>query len=82
MPYIDAESRFHMDAHDTMISPGELNYNITRLLNDYVKDKGMGLDYQSINDCLGALEGAKMEFYRRIVVPYEEKKMEENGDVY
>jgi len=31
---------------------------------------------------MGALEGAKLEFYRRVVVPYEEKKMKENGDVY
>jgi hypothetical protein len=25
---------------------------------------------------------AKDEFYRRVVVPYEEKKRKENGDVY
>lgn len=31
---------------------------------------------------MGAVEGAKTEFYRRIAVPYEEKKIRENGDVY
>jgi hypothetical protein len=40
------------------------------------------LTYQTMNDCLGALEGAKLEFYRRVVVPYEEQKKYENGDVY
>jgi len=33
-------------------------------------------------DVLGALEGAKQEFYRRKVVQYEENKIAENGDVY
>jgi hypothetical protein len=41
-----------------------------------------GLKYKTINDILGALEGAKMEFYRRVVVKYEDSKREENGDVY
>jgi len=41
-----------------------------------------GLTYQTINDVIGALEGAKMEFYRRVAVPYEEGKIILNGDVY
>jgi len=41
-----------------------------------------GPSYQTINDIIGALEGAKMEFYRRVVVPYEDKKIKDNGDVY
>jgi hypothetical protein len=31
---------------------------------------------------VGALEACKLEFYRRVVTPYEENKMKENGDVY
>jgi len=31
---------------------------------------------------IGALEACKLEFYRRAVVPYEDKKIKENGDVY
>ena len=31
---------------------------------------------------LGAVECAKLELYRRAVVPYEKKKIKENGDVY
>lgn len=60
--------------------PGELNYQITCLLNQYKAHKK--LSYQTINDILGALEGAKQEFYRRVAVPYEEEKRQENGDVY
>ena len=42
----------------------------------------MGNSYATINDIIGALEGAKMEFYRRVVAPYEDEKIKENGDVY
>lgn len=59
---------------------GELNYGFSCLIDQYMAVKG--LSYQTINDIVGALEGAKLEFYRRIAVPYEEKKLEENGDVY
>jgi len=31
---------------------------------------------------MGALEGAKLELYRRKVAIYEEEKIKENGDVY
>lgn len=31
---------------------------------------------------LAALEAAKLEFYRRQVAPYEDKKIESNGDVF
>jgi hypothetical protein len=58
---------------------GEINYIITRLVSAYFKRYP---SYQSINDVLGALEGAKLEFYRRVVGPYEDRKLQENGDVY
>jgi hypothetical protein len=35
-----------------------------------------------VNDVVGALDGAKAEFQRRVVAPYEDKKIRENGDVY
>jgi hypothetical protein len=58
---------------------GELNYAITKLVLEYYEQEG---GYSSINDVLGALEGAKLEFYRRVAAPYEDTKIEENGDVY
>jgi hypothetical protein len=78
MPYIHQEIR-----EDASINPqneGELNFAITSILTYYVGEHG--LCYKTINDILGALEGAKLEFYRRIAVPYENAKISENGDVY
>jgi hypothetical protein len=82
MPYIKPKDRelikkYPLSVIDTV---GELNYRITLLLNRYTSVPG--LSYQRINDVLGALEGAKLEFYRRVAVPYENAKMAENGDVY
>lgn len=64
---------------DNVENCGELNYAITVLVQTYLKNKG--LRYQNINDVIGALEGAKMELYRKVAVPYEDKKIVENGDV-
>lgn len=79
MPYIDSVSRGHV-YEDGPLTPGELNYAITLIINRYYKATGGG--YQNINDIVGALEGAKLEFYRRVVAPYEDGKIVENGDVY
>jgi hypothetical protein len=61
-------------------NPGELNYLFTKIALLYFNTQGGR--YQQINDILGALQGASNEFYRRVAVPYENKKMIENGDVY
>lgn len=82
MPYISEEQRESIGYGSRQPSnPGELNYVITMELMRYLANKGP-LTYQTINDCLGALEGAKNEFYRRIATPYEETKKDENGDCY
>lgn len=78
MPYIKASEREAARFDPT--TPGELNYAITSLLTGYVKRKG--LTYTQLNDCMGALEGAKAEFYRRVVVNFEDLKKHQNGDVY
>lgn len=59
---------------------GELNWLLTMFCKRYIDDHG--LKYQTINDIVGALEGAKLEFYRRVAAPYEDTKIKENGDVY
>lgn len=79
MPYIPTEDR-HRVVMNGPSSVGELNFAITRLLIDYVE--AAGLSYTTLNDCVGACEAAKLEFYRRMVVPYEDKKIAANGDVY
>jgi hypothetical protein len=55
---------------------GEINYIVTRILKEVYP-----LRYFNLNRAVGVLESCKLEFYRRIVGPYEDKKIEENGDV-
>ena len=80
MPYIKQEDKNRLEHGWAASNPGDLNYLFTGLINHYIQQRG--LNYQHINDIVGALEGAKAEFQRRIVGPYEDKKIEENGDVY
>lgn len=83
MPYIKQERRDEIALGDLLgqpRNPGELNYQLTIAIQCYLNYKG--LTYATINDILGALEGAKLEFYRRIAVPYEDTKIKENGDVW
>jgi hypothetical protein len=79
MPYLTNELREKVAFFGSRTS-GELNYTITMAIRNHLKDNG--LSYSTLNDILGALEGAKLEFYRRVVVPYEDQKKKENGDVY
>jgi len=79
MPYIKQQDKDAL-CHRPAETPGELNYSITILVLAYVQTHG--LSYKSINDVLGAIEGAKLEFYRRVAVPYEESKIKLNGDAY
>lgn len=59
---------------------GELNYAITLELIAYLDSHG--LCYDTINDILGAIEAAKLEFVRRVVNPYEDAAIKRNGDLY
>lgn len=81
MPYIQKVNRPYLDDGSELPStPGELNYLITKLIINYVNLNEC--TYQTINDVVGALEGAKLEFYRRVAAPYEDEKIQQNGDVY
>lgn len=56
---------------------GHINYCITMLFKLlYYPPK-----YRRYNRAMGVLECIKQEFYRRVVAPYEDKKIAENGDV-
>ena len=61
-------------------TPGELNFAVTSMLIQFWLDRGPS--YQAINDIVGALECAKLEFSRRVVSGYEDSKIAQNGDVY
>lgn len=81
MPYIKDEDRYKIRASTKKYEvAGELNYRLTTIIQKYIEDKGEC--YQTYNDIIGALEGAKLELYRRKIAPYEDKKIKENGDVY
>jgi len=70
-----------LDQLPTFKSPGELNYFITKVLLEYENQKE-GTSYQIYNDIIGALECIKQEFYRKIIVDFENYKCDFNGEVY
>ena len=85
MPYVKQQTRDRLDSAinnlaekiDPTHRPGELNYIVTKLL---LATKGEG-KYGDYNELIGMLECCKQEFYRRHIGPYEDKKINENGDV-
>lgn len=80
MPYLENGIRASLDEGRKALKGGDLNYQISKLLNDFVAMKG--LNYATLNEAMGALECAKIEFYRRVAAPYEDRKAMANGDVY
>jgi hypothetical protein len=88
VPYVKEERRekfrpitdllYDLIQKDTV--SGDLNYLISVLIKEYIAAKGQS--YQTFNDISGALKNADSEFYRRIVAPYEDDKIIDNGDVY
>jgi len=81
VPYIKQEERKVKASIAIPDSPGNLNYNISLLLDHYLRQRG-GVNYTNINEVVGVLECAKLELYRRVAAPYEQEKMRLNGDVY
>jgi hypothetical protein len=85
MPYIKKEDRERFNAFTRLLeeqeirSAGELNYLVTMITHRYLNQKPES--YGMYNDAIGALEGAKLELYRRHVALYENDKIKENGDV-
>ena len=89
MPYISQRERDSLDYSIEALGirvacgdsiAGEFNYAISKMVN-LILDK-RGLNYANINEIIGALECVKLELYRRVVSPYEDAKIAENGDVY
>lgn len=81
MPYIDQDARKRIDGGSAPENAGELNYAITRLVDEYLIAKG-GIRYAHLNEVVGVLECAKLEVYRRLAAPYEDEKITHSGDVY
>jgi hypothetical protein len=81
MPYITRDRRIELGMReDVPRNAGELNYTFTWAALEYIRENGES--YQTYNDIIGALEGAKLELYRRRVASYEDGKKAVNGDVF
>ncbi len=78
MPFIKIED--YTRAMITPETPGELNFAITMLMIGYLSQKG--LSYTNAQETISQANEAAAEFRRRILTPYEDKKIAENGDVY
>jgi len=87
MPYITQEDRPQYD--DVLAEligllkekppesvDGHLNYVVTRVIKEVYP-----LRYYHVNKAMGVLECIQHEFYRRVAAPYEDTKIEQNGDV-
>jgi hypothetical protein len=77
MPYISKQERIVQYPTETV---GQLTYSLTRLCLLFVKSNGK--KFATFAWVMGALVCTALEFYRRVVVNYENVKMQENGDVY
>ena len=87
MPYITQEDRPQYDkVIEELVTllkdkppesvDGNLNYVVTRIIKEVYP-----LRYYHINKAMGVLECIQHEFYRRVAAPYEDTKIEQNGDV-
>jgi hypothetical protein len=82
MPYITQGDRQRLTENGGWPeprTPGELNYVITQLLLEF--DTGV-INYNAYALIVGVLETCKLELYRRLIAPYEDYKIQVNGDVY
>lgn len=87
MPYIKKEQR---PAIDELVEPlidhikslpvedqdGSMNYAVTKLIKHVYPQK-----YFHYNRALGVLTAIKLELYRKLVGPYEDTKISQNGEV-
>ena len=90
MPYLQADVKKDVDdcGLTTLVNlveqvepttgAGIVTYSIYRLMLAVVKDRTR---FWSLALVGGAVVFAVLEFYRRVVAPYEDTKIKENGDV-
>lgn len=89
MPYIKPEDRVPYDKPLERIvdlleaseyHPGHMNFVVSYLVNALLGEEGMS--YSHGCKWVGTLECAKLEIYRKLMVKYEDKKCNENGEVF
>ncbi len=80
MPYIKQEDRAALESplYHTDLTAGELTYVLYRLAKGYAC---FHPSYFGLATVIGCFICAVLEFYRRVVAPYENIKATENGDI-
>jgi len=63
---------------DRMARPGHMNYIISLLIQ---RVYGNSMRYADHNEVVGLLNCVQQEFYRRFTAPYEDVKIEQEGDL-
>jgi hypothetical protein len=74
-----AEINVREAVHD-IIAPGDFAYLIAVMIDEHLER--VGLTFDKVNTVRGVLGSITDEFYRRVVAPYEDVKIKENGDVF
>ena len=87
MPYIPANRRGIINLitdklNDEIRTDGELNYAVTMLVQKYFVSSDGIFSYFILERIIGLLECVKLEVYRRLGAPMEDKKKNQNGDVF
>lgn len=84
MPYLKKAQRENVHKQGFAWDGAELNYLICYHANQMLKNRAVTqeLRYADFAEVLAAIEGAKGEFKRVIMDPYEARKALENGHVF
>lgn len=78
MPYI---KHYKRDVIDPIVVPEDVGGLTFVLYKQCLIYLGTSPRYQNYAEVMGALEATKLELYRRHIAPYEDTKIEENGDI-
>ena len=87
LPYIKQEDRPQYDeAVENLVKvldqngwvDGHFNYVVSAIIKKWFESNKR---YTTANSIMGVVDCIGKEFYRRHIAPYEDEKIEENGDV-
>lgn len=86
MPYIKDKDKDKMkDAIDHLLSyvrsKGDLNYAICELVGRLILEISPKISYTSMSEWIDGVHDAETELRRRLLEPYEDLKISQNGDV-
>lgn len=90
MPYIPQARRDLLGLEGMASEPGDLAYVVYREalstlgidpVTGFLRPGKKAPTFAQYAAVLGAIEGAKLEIYRRLVAKYEDLKIDQNGDL-